>query len=221
MKFQMRTSRVSPLTAGQTVIQRRSSESAWGGQLLERPAVDVHPAATPAGGGDRRRFPQPPGRRAGRGAVRRGLDSLDRVPAAAGAADRLRRGHRLRRPGAKRQALRPRADRARGNAGPGRRLAHQRGPGPDPARRAFWFEAALAALAAGKQAGRLSRPMRWSSSATVACWSRTRTWPLPGTWARSGRVGPACPLFLPCGPLGRTCRRSESIAPWPPPAMKA
>ena len=73
-----------------------------------------------------------------------------------GLADRLRRGHRLRRPGAKRQALRPRADRAGGNARLGRRLADQRGPGPDPAPRAFRFEAAPAALAAGEQAGRLS-----------------------------------------------------------------
>ena len=49
----------------------------------------------------------------------------------------------------------------------------------------------------------------------------TRIWPLPGTWARSGRVGPACPLSLPCGPRGRTCRKSGSIGPWPPLAMKA
>ena len=63
--------------------------------------------------------------------------------------------------------------------------------------------------------------MRCWSSAIAACSPRTRIWPLPGTWARSGVAGPACRLSLPYGLRGRTSRRSASIAPWPPPAMRA
>ena len=73
---------------------------------------------------------QPAGRRPGRRPARRGPGPVDRVLPQSRLHDRLRRLRRLRRPGAEREALRPRAGRADPHAGPGRRLADQRGAWP-------------------------------------------------------------------------------------------